>query len=194
MNAMNEDPPKPKFPREAALTVAESLRDLFYPMCSRICVAGSLRRRKTMVGDIEILYIPRLELRKDPQDMFATINASLVDEIIERLEATGVLARRLNCKGSEMFGQENKLMRSVATAIPVDLFRTTEESWFNYLVCRTDPAESNVRIAQAAREKGWKWHPYGTGFSKGREEFRVTCEKDVFDFVNLPFLEPWERK
>ena len=37
-----------------------------------------------------------------------------------------------------------------ASGIPVDFFATTEEAWFNYLVCRTGPAELNTRIASAA--------------------------------------------
>jgi hypothetical protein len=49
----------------------------------------------------------------------------------------------------------------------------------------------------AAQAKGWKWNPYGSGFSRavglGREVHQVTREQDVFAFVGLPYLEPWQR-
>jgi DNA polymerase/3'-5' exonuclease PolX len=91
-------------------------------------------------------------------------------------------------------------MRHVASGIPVDLFATTEACWHNYLVCRTGPAESNIRIAAAAKARGWKWNPYGEGFSRGGplagpEEARaLRSEREVFEFVGLPYTEPEERR
>ncbi len=60
----------------------------------------------------------------------------------------------------------------------------------------------NTEIASAAQRKGWKWNPYGVGFSKERKALRkttidlhcVASEREVFEFVKLPFLEPWERE
>lgn len=193
---MNE---KPRWPHADGLRVADELCAALQPVCERITVAGSLRRQKPTVGDVEILYIRMTEIRPDPDDMFATITVNLADEVIAELERTGVLERRRNVNGSEMFGPKNKLMRHRASGMPVDLFAATPENWWNYLVCRTGPAESNTRIATAAQHRGWKWHPYGTGFSREndegeREEFTVTCEEDVFRFVGMPFAEPWDRR
>jgi DNA polymerase/3'-5' exonuclease PolX len=64
-------------------------------------------------------------------------------------------------------------------------------------VCRTGPGESNVAIASAAQTKGWKWNPYGAGFSRQigltTEQHGVTSEREVFEFVGMAFKEPWER-
>ena len=163
------------------------------------CIAaGSFRRLKPECGDLEILYIPRHGLA-NTGGLFDE-PANLADLAIDRLERLGVLARRTNVNGSEMFGEKNKLMVHVATGLPVDLFATGPESWFNYLVCRTGGAESNKAVAMAAQRLGWTWNPYGPGFSRrpefeGRERRHVvTAERDVFDFVNLPYLEPQFRK
>jgi DNA polymerase/3'-5' exonuclease PolX len=190
---------KPRWPHADGLTIAGEIYAALEPVCERIIVAGSLRRRKPTVGDVEILYIGRTETRPDPDDMFATITVNLADEVIAELERTGRLERRRNVNGSEMFGPKNKLMRYRASGMPVDLFAATRENWWNYLVCRTGPADSNTRIASAAQYRGWKWHPYGSGFSREneegeREEFTVTCEEDVFRFVGLPFAEPSNRR
>lgn len=98
----------------------------------RIEVAGSVRRHKPMVGDIELLYIP---IVRDEQDPY-----SLLPHLV-------------------------------------------------------GGAESNVAIASAAQRKGRKWNPYGSGFSHadGRR-LVIASERDVFDFVGLPYLDPCDRR
>lgn len=106
----------------------------------------------------------------------------------------GTMELRKGETGHTAYGPKNKLMTHVPTGIPVDLFATVESSWFNYLVCRTGPKESNMRIAAAAQDKGWRWNPYGSGFSgPGGKVHTVTSEADVFHFVELTYYEPWER-
>jgi DNA polymerase/3'-5' exonuclease PolX len=85
-------------------------------------------------------------------------------------------------------------MRHVASGIPADLFAATRENWWNYLVCRTGPADSNMRICMGAQARGWKWNPYGAGFSDPEGNVRVMdSERAVFDFVGLPYREPEAR-
>jgi DNA polymerase/3'-5' exonuclease PolX len=190
--------PKQKFPRAAALDVARALCEALKPCTERLIVAGSLRRRKPEVGDVEILYVARSGMLTPPGEIFARM-CNLVDEEISRLESAGVLERRRNVNGSEMFGPRNKLMIHKTTGLPVDLFAASPENWWNYLVCRTGPADSNTRICMAAQQRGWKWNPYGSGFSRGGplagepETYEVESEEDVFRFVGLPYAEPWER-
>ncbi len=49
---------KTKYPRADAIAVARELCAVLKPVAARIIVAGSLRRQRPMVGDVEILYIP----------------------------------------------------------------------------------------------------------------------------------------
>lgn len=59
---------KVKFPRAVALEVVRGLMPHLVPACEpeRFIIAGSLRRRKIEVGDIEILFIPRFtEVKED---------------------------------------------------------------------------------------------------------------------------------
>jgi DNA polymerase/3'-5' exonuclease PolX len=185
---------KPRFDNAVGMKVAAELCAALKPVCERLVVAGSLRRRKTTVGDAEILYIGKTEERQDPADMFASITVNLADEVIAALEKSGVLERRKNVNGSEMYGAKNKLMRHRATGLPVDFFAATAENWHNYLVCRTGPADSNTRICMSAQERGWKWNPYGAGFSRGDEARAMESEEAVFAFVGLPCDKPEARK
>lgn len=182
---------KVKYPRDDALKVARELCDI-QRLCDRLICAGSLRRRKLAVGDVEILYIPKFATV--PDGLFDKKVVNLVDVALEEMLKAGILAKRKNVNGSVMWGDKNKLAVHVASGIPVDFFAATEENWFNYLVCRTGGAENNMAIASAAQSKGWKWNPYGAGFTDDRGQLvPVKSERDVFDLVGLPYREPWER-
>ncbi len=184
----------PRFPNEVGMQVAAELCRVLKPVCERLVVAGSLRRRKATVGDVEILYIGKTEVRQDPADMFASITVNLADEQIAALEKVGTLERRKNVNGSTMYGSKNKLMRHRVSGLPVDLFAATSANWWNYLVCRTGPADSNTRICLAAQARGWKWNPYGAGFSRGLESVAMASEEEVFAFVGLPYANPEDRR
>src|SRR5690349_5390941 len=49
-----------KRPYNQVMTVALNLVGALTPACHRIEIAGSLRRKKELVGDIEIVAIPKL--------------------------------------------------------------------------------------------------------------------------------------
>lgn len=190
---------KPRFPRAEAVAVAKELCDIFQKgnLTERLLVAGSLRRRKPEVGDVEILYIPRMETILDPGDMFGkTVEVNLVDILLEVLLQKGRLAKRPNKDGHFTWGDENKLAIHVASGIPVDFFSARPANWWNLSVCRTGSAESNERICNAAIARGWKWKPYGAGFEDrhtGAMVRRTQSERDVFEAVGLVYKEPWER-
>jgi DNA polymerase/3'-5' exonuclease PolX len=155
-------------------------------------VAGSLRRKKAVVGDVEILYVPRLEERQ--ADLLSTEMVSLADEEIERMLADGTLAKRPSVTGVTAWGLKNKLALH-RSGMPVDLFRTTEISWWNYLVCRTGPSDSNTRIATEARRRGYQWNPYNAGFTRLSDGATIAVESEahVFAFVGLPYRAPEDR-
>ena len=60
----------------------------------RLVVAGSLRRQKPTIGDIEILYIGKPAQHRVKGDFFATYTANLADEVIEALERGRVVDRK----------------------------------------------------------------------------------------------------
>ena len=202
---------KVRFPLAVARVVAEKIALELAPACERVEIAGSIRRRKEQVGDIEILYIPRQIDVLDPTDMFGrTVRGNAADIAIEQMIARGSLAKRPNKLGRQSWGAENKFAVAVKAGIPVDLFSTTRQAWFNYLVCRTGSAASNTRIAAAAQKMGYTWHPTSYGFEQrfasepaqwdgsswtalGSIYVRIESERGVFEFVGLKYLEPWER-
>ncbi len=190
-------PEKVKFPRALAIGVAREMVDALRLVAARILVAGSLRRGKALIGDVEILFIPRLEYRADPGDMFGkTVLVDLAAEKINELVRQDVLAKRTKKDQTCTWGDENKLAVHLKTGIPVDLFSARTGNWACLSVCRTGSKETNQRICEAAIARGWKWQPYGAGFEDrhtGAQVRTVRSEREVFEAVGLKYLEPWER-
>lgn len=186
---------KVKFPLAEARAVAQDLLFTLKDSCERIIIAGSIRREKPFVSDIELLFIPKFELRPVPGDMFATQDTNLAHLAINKLIEERILDKRLNVNGSPAWGRWNKLAVHLPTGIPVDLFESTSPKWWNMLVCRTGPRELNERIAALAKGRACMWHPCDIGFTDPRGDwYTVTSEEAVFKFVGLPYAEPQDRK
>ncbi|MCW1922700.1 hypothetical protein OKA05_09055 [Luteolibacter arcticus] len=190
---MKDPATKPRFDRDFALVAAGELAAVLEPLCSRMAIAGSIRRGKLLVGDVEILYIPRFEER--PVDLLDMGLVNLADEAIAGMLASGILTKRPDKNGNTAWGDKNKLALH-SSGVPIDLFSATDANWWNYLVCRTGPADSNTRIATAAQARGWKWNPYGSGFTRIATGETHAChsEEAVFAFVGLPYLPPEKRQ
>lgn len=179
------------FTFQQAYEVAKVLCRELKPATERMIVGGSMRRRKEIVNDLELIFIPKFV--RDETDFFS--NKSLADEVIDRLITENILSKRTNSKGIATWGEQNKLALHVESGLPVDLFATNAANWFNYLVCRTGPSELNMKIACLARDKGWEWNPCGEGFTNIEDGsiFKAASEEDVFKFVGLKFKEPKDR-
>lgn len=185
---------KVKYPRSMALEVARELVGALRLASERIIVAGSLRRRKSEVGDVEIVYIPRQMAVQTGLFETDTERVNVAESVLEDLLAKGVISKRLNTHGSEIWGERNKLARHNNTGIPVDLFSIEAKYWWNYVVCRTGSAETNIAICNAAIARGWQWKPYRGGFLDENGNLVSVCdERNVFETVGLKYLEPWER-
>jgi len=176
--------------RKAAAVILRQLRGF----CVRCKVAGSIRRKKPMVSDIEILFIPATDQVEDLDDLFRhKIPVDYLVKALKIMEANGILERRKKKNDQETYGEWIKLMRHVKTGIAVDFFACTHETWWTGLVCRTGGKDSNEVLAAKAKAMGYKWRPNGGGFSTRISEtivVPVKSEEDAFRFVRLPYLRP----
>ena len=174
--------------------VAERLMVLLAPYCTRIEVAGSIRRRKPLIHDIELLAVPRLLIAYG-FDLFGQPAAgrdSLNDRILDLIEE-GVLTYRLNKKGSRTFGPLNKLLVHVPSGISVDLFYTTMENYGMAMVVRTGSAQFCVKVMSRLIALGHRGHAYGGITLKGGEELACPTEEIVFQTAGWRYRPPEER-
>lgn len=177
---------KQRWPLAEAEGVAQALVELLAPACERIQIAGSTRRRKATVGDIELLCIPL------PLEGALFYHDSLDQLLRDRLMPEGVLVPSINKKGSQTYGRLNKLLLHTASQIGVDIFSATPENWGMALLVRTGPAEFNIRAMSRFRELGMRGHAYG-GVDTPTGHVSCPDEETVFRLLGWPPIPPEER-
>jgi DNA polymerase/3'-5' exonuclease PolX len=168
----------PKIPFADALVIAERLVGDLKPVCRRVKVAGSLRRRKPLVGDIELVCEPV----QQPPDLFGEVHADT--------EAV----RRVCAQWGEILKGGDRYIQVQGHPLKIDVFMVSEPAdWYVILAIRTGPADLG------------KWavtQMHGTGHrcedgriihkASGR---RVECESeaDFFRYAALDYYPPAQR-
>lgn len=194
---------KKKYPYAEAMEVASEIQHFLTPHCDQLLIAGSLRRGKAEVGDIEILYIPRLVDK--PDGLFDTKKFDMADGQITCWLADGSITKRPNINGGTSWGEKNKLAIWTPAGIPVDFFATTKENWWVSLVIRTGSKETNLALTTGAQKLGGTLNAYGCGVTTHRHRIfngtpyppssiiPATSERDVFELCGVEYKEPKNR-
>jgi DNA polymerase (family 10) len=132
--------PLPDAERIAAAIVAE-----LAPSCARIQVAGSVRRRKEVVGDIEIVAIPRYV----PAGLFGDCTTNLLWEHLHASDAYRFT------KGDHPAGRYYQLTLPRHAGVQLDLFLAQPDNWGLTLLLRTGSAPfSTAMLARWKRLQG----------------------------------------
>lgn len=156
---------------EIALRVLEELK----PYCTRIEIAGSLRRKKNEVGDIEIVIIP------------LPYSTGLLESGI----AT-VINKWEKVKGELEYGKTKYTQRILPEGIKLDLFIAEEGNWGSIFAIRTGSAEySHKVLANGWVRQGFKSQD-GYLYRNG-EKYEVREEKDLFRLIGIPYMNPEDR-
>jgi len=155
-------------------------RRVFEPLAKRKGViraeiAGSIRRRKEVIGDIDILVSAKRS------DSPALMKAFLSHADVERVVASG----------------ETKSSVALKSAINCDLRVVSDEEFPFALAYFTGNKEHNIEMRSLAKKFGWSLNEYG--FSPlGAEEKRgktkrvVKCrnEEDIYKALGLAYIAP----
>jgi DNA polymerase/3'-5' exonuclease PolX len=141
-------------PLETARVLADELRALLAPACERIEVAGSIRRSKPTVGDIEPVAVPRVERRQ--ADLFGdqVEETNLLTARCAELLAAGVLVPRPDKNGVGRWGPRYKA--ATYAGLAVDLFSVLPPAqWGLIYAIRTGPAAFSHQLVTPRRLGGW---------------------------------------
>lgn len=152
-----------------AIEIAKRHMAELAPHCERIAIAGSLRREKGEVGDIEIVAIPK------PYDvgLFASGIATVVNNWKK-------VRGELPCKYTQ---------RMLPGGIALDLFIATEENWGLIFAIRTGSADFSHKVLA----EGWVrrgCHSVDGMLCKDGFPVPIREEKDLFDLIGIGFVDP----
>ena len=188
-------PKSGSWPRAEALAVAEDLIILLRPACERIEVAGSIRRRKTQVGDIELLAISKTS----PVQMALSfdrprLERSHLDARVLELIVEGILDYRLDKRGRRSYGPKNKQLIHIPSGVHVDLFSTTMDNFGMSWIVRTGPAEFNIKMMARLKAIGLQGHVNQPIQDLDGNPLPCPSEEDVFRLLGWRYLPPEERR
>jgi DNA polymerase/3'-5' exonuclease PolX len=146
---------------------ANQIVEQISPFCERITVAGSIRRKKPQVRDVDIVLIPKPLL-------WSRIISTLQGKMDAKVLKCGEKVAQLTIKG-----------------VNVDLYSATPETWEPLLLIRTGSAEHNIKLSMRARKLGMKLSH--RGLAKDGKIIAVT-EKGIFEALGMEYVPPEERK
>lgn len=152
-----------------AVEVSAAIVEQLKPHCERIEIAGSVRRQKETVGDIEVVCIPK------PYDV--GLFESGIATVVCRWEK---VRGELPCKYTQRLLPYNK--------IKLDLFFATPDNFGLILAIRTGSQEFSKRLARAWVSRGYRSN-MGTLWRNGAE-VPTPSESEVFQAAGLPWVEP----
>lgn len=136
-------------------------------------IAGSIRRLRPVVHDIDILFHPLHQ------------SDCRLGELRARCE---------RMPNVEIVKWGPKLAAITYCGTPIDLYFSTPGNFQTLLLIRTGSKHNNIRLCSLAQRKGWKLHASGEGlFNERGERIAGDTERSIYDALGIPWQEPWER-
>lgn len=179
----------PKKPLAEAERVARAIVDTLAPACLRIEIAGSVRRRRPEVSDIELVVVPKF-IDGPVLDLFAPPpKESLLDIFLRDLERSGRLVAH---PGKPANGTRYKKRWAPKAGMQVDLFIVLPPAeWGVLFAIRTGSADYSARAVTALHAHGLRSED--GRILRGNEVVPCPEEEDFFRLAGLALLPPHER-
>lgn len=182
-----------RIPLSKASEIAGEIVGVLKAYCDRIEVAGSIRRKKPDVGDIELVIKPKMILNPQSVLIGEPTMKDFTEAGIKDAMTLGYLA--IHPKDKKM-GSKYKKMWSPKGEVQVDIFIVRPPAtWGVIYAIRTGPADFNKRIVTECQSKGIRVREgtvekYIDGLWR-----RVPTpeEQDFFFALGLPYQAPEER-
>lgn len=176
-----------------AAFIAQSLVNLLSPACARIEIAGSIRRRRPEVGDIEIIAQPlqRLETFTPAGELFPTSGwRNLLDARLDELIAVDAVRKH---PFDPKWGEKYRKLWQPDIGAQIDLFILTPPAeWGPALVVRTGPADFSREMVTALRGRRMRCEHLAIQTFDGEH---VPCpdEHAFFELCGRPYVAPERR-
>jgi DNA polymerase/3'-5' exonuclease PolX len=169
-----------RIPLTQATAIAEDVCAILRPFCQRLEVAGSIRRQRPTIGDLEIVCIPS----QVPAGLFGderTVDPGFI-EVVNRWEKvigspSGKHARRI-----------------LPSGLQLDLFMVEPDSWGLQLVIRTgSEGFSKALVGPYCRQAGYASRHGRLIRLRDGQVILVREEAELFALLGIPYMEPEAR-
>lgn len=178
-----------------AKQLAEKVVASMRPFAERAEIAGSIRRCKDEVKDIEIVAIPAFG---QPRDLFGQDPENLLFNWAQQMERENRI-HWIKPGTDEIIRwpvkEQGRYWRGllVKANIKLDLFLTTKETWGATYIIRTGSSDFSYRlVSQIAKQTG---HNFAEGklFDRKWQMVPTPEEEDVFRALELAYVKPEDR-
>jgi DNA polymerase/3'-5' exonuclease PolX len=167
-----------------AQTIADGAFAMLSPWCDRIEIAGSIRRKRPEVKDIELVCIPHQD--EVPEGLFGTRPARS-DGFVAAVRRLGYVS-----KGRPSTG---KYCAITMPTIKLDLFMAHPDNWGFILAIRTGSAAFSHKVLG----RGWRragCHAEDGMIYRNRDDLPILMreEEDLFKLIQVPWVPPERRE
>ena len=176
--------PLNKIPLSKAKKWADRIVEILAPHCDRIEIAGSIRRQKPTIGDIEIVCIPKRDL-----DMFG-VPAGVCTDFIETVEKWDKVR-------GDADGRYTQRILPNTNGFTVDIFMADADNWGWIFALRTGSAtyvqKTFLRGLRAVDCFAVDGYVYDFTDTLHPKKVSLREESDLFKLIGLDFVQPQER-
>jgi DNA polymerase (family 10) len=151
---------------KVALNIESSIK----PLCDKIKVVGSIRRKKPFVGDCDFVIL--------------ATDANWA-KIVHTLRKSKVI-----CAGPSLIKLNYPAEEGLFQA---DFYRATQQTFGIQMLIRTGSADHNMWLASYALIKGFRLK-YSSGLLRDEVVVAGGTEESVFEALGLPCTEPEQRE
>ena len=150
-----------------AQALASEIKALLEPHCEKLTVAGSIRRQRPEVRDIDIVLVAK--------DWWE------VNSLLMRLGKVRMSGRKL-------------ARVTMDGGVQLDIYYATPETFATLLLIRTGSKENNVRLCSLAKKRGWRLCADGSGlFDERGQRIAGDSEESIYEALGLRYQVPEER-
>ena len=167
-----------------AVTLAAKIKAELEPFSERIEIAGSIRRQRPEVGDIDLVILPK-------PGQLSAIKARCLQRCSAVTDGDQNFIVRMPAVGPFAGVQVDIFFAHHATK---DFFQTVPGNFGTLLLCRTGSKEHNIFLVEHAKRFGMSWNPYRGVINPEGYVLASETEAEVFSALGLGFIPPESRE
>lgn len=168
------DKEKKRIPLKEALALAKEILNEIkkIPAVEKAEIAGSIRRKKETIGDIDIIIVAKKKDHRRIVDQFIKL------PLVEKVLAAG------DTKASVQLSNRY---------VQVDIRVVEPSQYGSALFYFTGSKEHNIKLRLIAKQKNWKMNEYGVFENKTGKRLAGETEQSIYNLFGYRYIPPEKR-